>query len=233
MYGLIKDLKDCLKSVDLNFDKQEKRVDEAFRRLEGQSKEIFSLREELRKVKDRVIDTECVVEKTTDSIKQTQTKQQQIKEKTIDQEARGRRQNVIFHGIKESADENSDKCKQKVKDFIKEKCKLPDNVVIDVAHRLGPKKRDSVGASASKPRPMIAKFVSRCDRDTVMRTKNDLPQECGITPDFPREIRSARRVLIPKMIKAREEGHEAYIVYPCKLFIDGKEVERINPAKDP
>ena len=77
---------------------------------------------------------------------------------------------------------------------------------------------------------MAAKFADRGVRDTVMRTKKDLPEGFGMTNDFPPEIRAGRSVLIPKMIKAKQEKKEAYIVYPCRLFIDGREVERIDPA---
>ena len=228
--NLMTEMKDCLKSCDVKFDKQEKRIDDLEKRIDSQSKEIHSLREKLQKTEDRVVDTEHVVERSTNSIKLTQNKLREVDAKAIDQGARSRRENIIFHGITESSDEDNDACKRKVIAFIKEKCKLPDNMGIDVAHRLGAVRRDAVGSEASKPRPMIAKFLSRGDRDTVMRTKNDLPKEFGITPDFPRELRIARGKLIPKMIKLKDEGHKAYIAYPCRLIVDGKEVERIDPA---
>ena len=210
----------------LKFDTQDKRIDQLEKRVEAQSKEIHSLREKLQKTEDRVVDTEHVVEKSTNSIKKTQNKLKEVDEKVIDQGARSRRENIIFHGITEGPNEDSETCKKKVYAFIKEKCKLPDNMVIDVAHRLGAPRRDA----ADKPRPMIAKFLNRGDRDTVMRTKNDLPKEFGITADFPREIRIGRSKLIPRMIQAKNDGHRAFIAYPCRLFIDGKEVERIDPA---
>ena len=239
---LVRDVKDCLESVEVKFgilekrlDKQEKtsekldkRIDNVYTRLDAQSKEVHNLREDLRKTKDRVIDTESVVEKSTDSIKQSQTSLKKINEKTIDLSARGRRLNIIFHGIKESSDENSDTCKQKVKDFIKEKCNISENVHVEVAHRLGARKQD--GSAATKPRPMIAKFSDRGVRDSVMRTKKDLPEGFGMTQDFPYEIRMGRRQLIPKMLQAIEQKKEAWIAYPCRLFIDGREVERIEPS---
>ena len=241
---LIRDVKTILESVEVKFDKyekrlekqekhsekQDKRIDNVYSRLDAQSKEIHSLREELRKTKDRVIDTECVVEKTTDSIKESQNKLRKVDEKAIDLSARGRRLNAIFHGIPESAGETKETCKQKVKDFIKEKCNIPEKIDIEVAHRLGAKKPPNIGSAAAKPRPMIAKFYERDTKDIVMRTKNDLPEGYGMTHDFPREIRLGRSRLIPKMIQAKKDKKEAWIAYPCRLFIDGHEVERIDPA---
>ena len=237
--GYIKDLKDCLKSVEAKFEvveakveKQDKRIDNAYKRIEAQGKEIFSLKEELQKTKDRVVDTESIVEKSTDAFKKTQTQLKEVKESTIDLGARSRRNNLIFHGIKETSGETNDICKRKVKEFIKKNCKITDDFEIEVAHRLGRNRQSNTGTATDKPRPMIAKFLNRGERDTVWRTKYDLrlPEEYGITQDFPREIRLGRSKLIPRMLKAKDEGHEAYIVYPCRLFVDGVEVERIDPA---
>ena len=217
-------------AIEAKVEKQDKRIDNAYKRLEAQGKEIFSLREELQKTKDRVVDTESVVEKSTDAFKKTQSQLKEVKESTIDLGARTRRSNLIFHGIRETPDETNDICKKKVKDFIKEKCKLSGNFEIEVAHRLGRSRQNNDGSEPEKPRPMIAKFLNRGDRDDVKRTKIDLPKEYGITDDFPREIRWGRSKLIPKMLQAKEDGHKSWIAYPCRLFIDNVEVERIDPA---
>ena len=230
----IKDVKDCFKSLEAKFniqekkiEKQDKRIDQAFQRLEAQNKELHSLREELRKTKDRVVDTECEVGKSCDSLKLTQTKLKQIDGKVIDHSARSRRNNLIFHGISESQDEN---CLQKVKDFINDKCKLTDNFVIEVAHRLGSKKTGNIGSASNKPRPVIAKFLNRGDRDAVMRTKSQLPAGVGMTNDFPLEIRLGRQKLFPRMLKEKEAGKQAFIVYPCRLIVEGEEVMKIDPS---
>ena len=124
---MIRDVKDCLQLVEAKFEKLEKRIDKqeitsekldkrinnVYTRLDGQSKEIHFLKEELRKTKDRVIDTECVVEKSTDSIKQSQNVLKKVHEKAIYNNARGRRCNIIFHCITESADKNNDICNEK------------------------------------------------------------------------------------------------------------------------
>ena len=97
-------------------------------------------------------------------------------------------------------------------------------------HRLGFPKKDTGSLTVSKPRPMIAKFLNRGVRDTAKKTKYSLPKEFGITEDFPREIRIGRSKLIPRMIQAKKDGHAAWIAYPCRLFIDHREVDRIDPA---
>ena len=232
----IKDVKDCLKTLEVKFnnqekqiDKQEKRIDQAFQRLDAQNKELHSLREELRKTKDRVVDTECEVGKSAESIKLTQTKLKQTIGTVVDVGARSRRNNIIFHGIPESQDEDKLVCMRKVKEFIKDKCKLTDKFEIEAAHRLGREKPGNIGSAAQKPRPMIAKFLNRGEKEAVMKTKAQLPADVGMTNDFPREIRLGRKQLIPRMLEEKN-GKQAFIVYPCRLIVDGREVEKIDPA---
>ena len=148
----------------------------------------------------------------------------QIDGRVIDQGARGRRNNVLFHGITETDGEN---CEQKVKDFIKKYCKLSNTFVFEACHRLGRNKTGNIGTAT---RPVIAKFLNRADKELVMRTKKDLPDEVGMTQDFPLEIRLARKQLIPRMLQEKEAGKKAVIVYPCRLIVDGKEVMNIDPT---
>ena len=51
-----------------------------------------------------------------------------------------------------------------------------------------------------------------------------------LSEDFPREVRGGRKLLFPDLIAAREAEHTAWIVYPCRLFMNGKEKRVINPA---
>ena len=69
--------------------------------------------------------------------------------KSIDIEARGRRNNLLFYGFSEMRNED---CVVKIGDFVCEKFDLrPDAVVIERAHRVGKFKQ-------SKTRPIIAAF---------------------------------------------------------------------------
>ena len=102
--------------------------------------------------------------------------------------------------------------------------------MFEAAHPLGRSKSGNIGSATNKPRPVIAKFLNRADKDAVMRLKRELPEEVGMTHDFPLEIRLARKQLIPRMIKERDAGKKAVIVYPCRLIVDGKEVMTIDPS---
>ena len=63
---------------------------------------------------------------------------------------------------------------------------------------------------AGKNRPIIARFVSREDRDTVWSKKGKMKQSSSytdayITEDYARAIQFERRALIKAMMKARDE----------------------------
>ena len=227
VFSCIEEVKSSLKSVDDRFDKQEKKLELMSKKMEAQSKEIENLRGSLRTTQDKVYDTEVVVQSSKDKLVEASSKIVKLDEKAIDLGARGRRNNLIFHGISESVDEN---CLAKVRDFIKKKCKIDNDVVLEVAHRIGGKKTNVIGTNANKPRPMIARFLNRGERDMIKRTKKDLPKEFGLTDDFPYEIRMGRRELIPLLLEAKKDHKEAYITYPCKLYIEGKLVRNIDPA---
>ncbi len=77
-----------------------------------------------------------------------------IKETVIDLQARSMRDNLVFSGIPESAEEDPEAT---VKNFIKTYLKLPEdtveNICFERVHRMGAKK-----PGAPRPRPIVAKF---------------------------------------------------------------------------
>ena len=136
---------------------------------------------------------------------------------------------MIFHGISEEGDHEN--CLANVKDFIKVKCKVQDDVVIEVAHRLGALKATNIGTRGNKPRSMLARFLNKGDRNMIKKTKRNLPKDAGIgiTEDFPYEIRMGRNELIPLLIQAKMDDKKAWLAYPCRLFIDRKLFKELDP----
>jgi len=221
-------LLECVEEVKVNLKiheerltKQDKRLDSMFKKIEAQSIDIASMREEMVKTKDRVVDTESVVTETRANLEKREDRVKKLEEKTIDQEARGRRNNLLFHGIPEKADED---CMKLSHEFIREQCKLGYPVQLERAHRIGRKKDDG------KSRPVIAKFLDFTQRQAVSKARKGLKRGLGISEDLPFEVREGRRQLGPELVKARDENKKAWIIYPCRLFIDGEEVRTINPA---
>ena len=82
--------------------------------------------------------------------------------KSIDQEARSRRNNLIFWGISENFDEN---CFSLVREFIKNHIDLDsDRMYLARAHRLGQRKIDY----RNPKRPIIVNFRDFCDVESIM-----------------------------------------------------------------
>ena len=185
-------------------------VEEGFKRVEEQLKEE---KEESRKLREEV--------RTLKSEKEVaEARVEALEFRIIDQEARGRRNNLIFHGLEESREEN---CVEVVKKFIRDKSRVPDSLIIERAHRLGPVKSD-------RTRPMIVRFLDFNDKNRVKQAKRDLYGRVYVTDDLPTEIREARALLVPKMKAARLDGNEAWITYPARLIVNGHQVESIRPS---
>jgi hypothetical protein len=78
-----------------------------------------------------------------------------------------------------------------------------EGIRFHVVHRVGQRTED-------RCRPVIARFVSREDRDDVWRNKAKLKNsscynDAYITEDFARAIQEERKILIKAMMKARRE----------------------------
>lgn len=139
--------------------------------------------------------------------------------KSIDQEARSRRNNLIFWGMSENYNEN---CFHIIRDFIKNHLDLDsDRMYLARAHRLGPRK---IGHRNPR-RPIIVNFRDFCDTDTIMsRTYMLKDTPFSVCYDLPKEINEARKILWDelKSIKARQPRAKVQIAYPAKLIVDGK-----------
>ena len=86
------------------------------------------------------------------------------------------------------------------------------NIRFHAVHRVG---REIEG----RCRPIIARFISREDRDVVWKNRpriknSDNHTNAYITEDYARAIQEERKVLIKAMMKAREEQglHDAKVI---------------------
>ena len=139
--------------------------------------------------------------------------------KSIDQEARSRRNNLIFWGISENYDEN---CFSLIREFIKNHIDLDaDRMYLARAHRLGQRK---IGYRNPK-RPIIVHFRDFCDVEDIMSRSYLLKNsQFSVGYDLPKEINEARKRLWEetKRIKSKQPRSKCQIVYPAKLIVDGK-----------
>ncbi|XP_053391044.1 uncharacterized protein LOC128553878 [Mercenaria mercenaria] len=147
-----------------------------------------------------------------------QTEQERsMKADITDLKCRNMRDNLLFFGIPEVKGESDSDCVEKVLDLIKNKLEIKNaksSIKLHRAHRIG--KFDN-----AKTRPIVAKFVYYPEREKVRLSANKLERPYGISLQFPQEVMSSRRRLIPIMLEARKQGKEAYIKVD-KLYIDGR-----------
>ena len=149
----------------------------------------------------------------------------QEREKIIALENYSRRENLRFMNIPERRDEN---CVDVVYDIIENELNIdPENIQFHAVHRIG-KPREATDAN---PRPIIARFLCREDRDNIYRVKNRLKksrkfENAYITQDYAQAIQLERKVLIKAMFLARKKGAIAKVV-DRKLII-GSDTFHIN-----
>jgi ribA/ribD-fused uncharacterized protein len=131
-------------------------------------------------------------------------------EKIIQLESHGRRENLIFSGIRQDAHEN---CSAKVKSVIENNMGIdPTDIRFDRCHRLG----------GPKPQPIIVRFNWHEDRMRVFRAKSKLVNSSiSVQEDFPSEYVERRKSLYPIMKLARSAGSYS-VLRGDKLIIDDK-----------
>lgn len=152
--------------------------------------------------------------------------------KSIDSEARNRRNNLIFRGISET-NENED-CETIIHGFLRDRLGLDFIPVIQRAHRLGNPRgrrrfmRGSIRGQSQPPRPIIACFRDYGDIEVILGNATKLKDtQFGINKDFPKEIIEARSKLWPfyKAERAKNPGASVYIGFPAKLVVRGSVIK--------
>lgn len=131
------------------------------------------------------------------------------------------RDNLLFHGIKESTDED---CVAIVKEICQSKLEIEDDFNIKTAFRLGKVKRsenEDTVQNKELSRPILVKFSDRQKRDSVRRKSFRLKgSDISITDHFPKTVVDKRRSLIPFLKQARDAEVKAVLIRD-KLFIGG------------
>lgn len=139
--------------------------------------------------------------------------------KSIDMEARSRRNNLVFRGFLENTGED---CIQLIRDFLQNRLAIDSrHIYIARAHRLGrlaPNRR-------YQSRPIIVNFRDYGDTELIMGKVRMLKgTPFSVDFDFPREIQEARGRLWSRLKQLRHENprSKVQIVYPAKLLQDGR-----------
>ena len=176
----------------------------------------------------RVQKVEHRVEKLETSSRAYDARLQLMENKSIDMEARSRRNNLIFRGHPENL--MGDDCVMIIRDHLTKRLGMNPHICIQRAHRLGsinPQRRSRGSGVSTQLRPIIVNFRDYEDVELILDNAKKLKNTpYGINRDYSKEIVSARSKLWPMFKKAREENAKGsvYIGYPAKLIVNRKVV---------
>ena len=149
----VENLEIKVNSISTKVTEVEKSSEFINKEFEDTKKKLKNAEDEMKQINNKCKDFEKKVETL-------ETQAQTLETKTDDLEARGLRENLLFHGIPESANE---KCEMVVKQFIGEKLRILQDVTLDRAHRLGKPRNGKV-------RPIVVKFHYYSERELVRTT---------------------------------------------------------------
>ena len=215
------EIKNEMKGLRDSVDKMFSMIEKVFSKMEMFEERFVAVE---KKIEDQSGDTEVLRQ----GLVKMEERVLEMEDKLIEQEAYSRRQNLVFHGLKETPGED---CFKIIDDVIKKECRIKENVVIERAHRLGkPRGKPRSGNQTTPPRPLIVRFLDYNDRERVRAARRRLPKDVKVSQDFPWQIRQARGSLNSALEEARKTSKDAWISYPARLIVDGKEVDAIKPS---
>lgn len=194
---------------------------------------IFVCLQGIMSTNERLLKAEQTVHELRNIAQTNKTRIDLLAYKSIDNEARQRRNNLIFWGIPETLNED---CMTVISEFLSDKLAIdPDAIYIQRAHRIGRINTRRHGSSQSAPtkhRPLIAAFRDYPDVELIISNAGKLKGTTfGINRDYPQEIVDARKPLFreKKQLKSLNPSSNISIQYPAKLVKDGLVVKDMLP----
>ena len=195
--------------------------------LQGQSNLYDGLKEksdqvdrEVKEVNDKIGKLESRERSLIRLMETLEGKCEEIQEKVTDQQCRSMKYNLIFTGIEESRDEDSEEV---VKNFIEKQLKVEDDVQLANVHRIG-----GVDKRKKGPRPIIAKFIFYKDMVKVKKAGRNLQgTRYGMNEQYPEDVEKRRKKLYPIAKAERKKGKKVALVRD-RLYVEN---EQIDPEK--
>ena len=193
--------------------------------------DVASKDEAIRKIIKRVDNAYVNMERMNSELTKTQQRcsslekqLHEVNQQSIDQEARSRRNNLLFYGVAETEEDDA---REELSKFLIDKCGLPHakDMLIQRVHRLPTRKIHG------KTRPIIASFVDFRQREMVRSSRRNLKGPHAISEDFPRQIREARKMLSGEFGElAKNRQNKLGVAYPAKLICNGKVIRVVDPV---
>ena len=207
--------------------------------LEDVKGEIRSLRKDYEEIKSSISFVSARLDTFDNTFKSTESELMKIRQVTkqiemdiedgVEDLARNieylenqsRRNNVKIFGIPEDDDEKSwDDTESKVKEAIKNKLGIEDEIKIERAHRIGKRSTDDGkqqnswhGTRSNGPRPIVAKIDSWKVKERIVKKAREVkPDGLKFYSDFSQRTLDRRRSQIPALQAARNQGKDAFFV---------------------
>lgn len=188
--------------------------------IDNKLETMFACLLDVKATNERLLKAERTVKQLSESTQVNSRRIDLLAYKSIDIEARQRRNNLLFWGIPEVLNED---CLIVISEFLGDKLGLDaDAISIQRAHRVGkPQHRQNVIGRAVRirHRPLIVAFRDYQDVELVLSHANRLQgTPFGVNRDYPQEIISARKPLFKekKSLKAKQPNSSVSIQYPAK-----------------
>lgn len=231
------DLMECLKQINLKLEHVDNRlktldvVERKVDKFDIELKKLWTFVHDKNKAADeRISKVESMTESAQFSVGLAQDKIARLEKEKSDMkdelnylQSQSMRNNLMFSNIPEDINETNERTEAIVRHFIVDKLKIAHDLVKDMqferVHRIGQPRADG------KIRQIIAKFTLFKDREAVRKERKNLKDtNFFISEQFPKAIVERRKKLLPKLKKAKEENHDAWISYDT-LYIDGVAVK--------
>ena len=209
--------------------------------IENLQMEIISMKQDHKKeinlLKQEYSSQQMKIESVKSDNLELKSKYDAIRTQTNSMETYSRRDNLLFHGIRQPTNESDFSCAKSIRKFLVNQLQMSEEEASSVqfvrCHRLNEHNK------RSEIKPIIARFKSYSDREMIWSKKSLLTnKEYAINEDFPREIAYRRRKLLPVFSKARKlpgVDKKTVTLKSDILTISGKRysVDTLNQLKGP
>ena len=187
-------------------------------RLDKISKDVVDITESIEFTQDEVKNIKEDISQVQSDIRQIEDDMldpDYVMEKLIELEDRSRRNNLRIDGISEAPNETWDMCEDKVKDLIKSKLEINEDIEIDRCHRMG-KVKDN-----RKPRSIVCRFLRFKDKHKILSNAKKLKRTgIFIYEDYCKETMDLRKSLWEEVLQHRQQNKIAYLNYRSVVVKD-------------
>ena len=124
------------------------------------------------------------------------------------------RNNLCFDEFQEEINETWEESESIITDFVKEKLKIEEDILIERVHRTGKIQRND--GARNRKRTIVVKFLNFKDKSGILHTyreKKLWKEKIFINEDFPEETASIRKGLLQKAKDLRSQNKVAKIVH--------------------